>query len=273
MSHPISLSFLTVFDADVLQSIKIAADTCYNAIGLRLLPAAASGEDDYPILTDNQLLKDARSLLKDTNLSVADIEIVRLKADTDVKNFTGFFERGAELGAKHVLVAGDDRDISRLTDSYAKLCALAQQYDLTCDLEFMPWTAVPDLIAARDIVLSAGAENGGVLIDALHFDRSKSKIEDIATIPLKHIHYVQLCDGLADYDSSDEGLIDVARNSRLFPGEGAIDIGGIIRSLPNNVPLSIEVPKRALAKSVSAHDRAKAGFEATQRLLQAIGRS
>lgn len=272
MPHPLSLSFLTVFDADVLQAIRIAAATGYNAIGLRLLPAAAQGEGDYALLTDKALLGDVQALLAETGISVADIEIARLKADTDVSTFTPFFARGEELGARHVLVAGDDPERGRLTERFAALCALARGYGLTCDLEFMPWTAVPDLAAARDVVLAAGAENGGVLIDSLHFDRSKSRIEDIATIPVQHINYVQVCDGLADYDPSDAGLIEIARNSRLFPGEGEIDIASILRAIPDGTPLSVEVPKRALAATVNAEQRAREGFEATRRLLAVAGR-
>lgn len=272
MTHPISLSFLTVFDVGPVEAIQIAADTGYSAVGLRLLPAAATGEDDYPLLTDATVLRDVKSALSDTGVTVADIEIIRLKENTDVSNFTGFFERGAELGAKHVLVAGDDADHARLTANYAALCELAAQFQLTCDLEFMPWTGVKDLVAARDIVLAAGMDNGGVLIDGLHFDRAKSTIEEIATIPAKHLHYVQLCDGLADYDPSDAGLIEIARNSRLFPGEGDIDLVGIIKSVAANVPMSIEVPKRSLALTVSAKERAQMAIDAARTVIAAAGR-
>lgn len=272
MTHPISLSFLTVFDVGPVEAIKIAAQTGYRAVGLRLLPAAASGEGDYPLLTDNNVLRDVKSALNDTGVTVADIEIVRLKDNTDVASFTGFFERGAELGAKHVLVAGDDNDHARLTQKFATLCELAGKFNLTCDLEFMPWTGVKDLPAARDIVLAAGMDNGGVLIDGLHFDRSKSKVADIANIPAKHIHYVQLCDGLADYDPSDTGLIEIARNARLFPGEGDIDLVAIIQAVPATVPLSIEVPKRDLALTTSAKERAQLAMAATRELLEKLGR-
>lgn len=272
MAHPISLSFLTVFDVDALEAIRIAADTGYDCVGLRLLPAAP-GEGDYPLLTDNAMMRQAKAILADTGIYVSDIEIVRLKADTDVSMFKPLLERGAELGARNVLVAGDDDDASRLTDTFARLCQVAQDYRLTCDLEFMPWTGVKTLIDARDIVLAANQENGGVLIDGLHFDRSKSTVEDIATLPAKHIHYVQMCDGLAEYDASDAGLIDIARNSRLFPGEGAIDLVGIVQAIPDGTPLSVEVPKRALAQTVSPTDRARMGLEATRRVVAAAGRS
>ena len=53
--------------------------------------------------------------LKDTGVGVADVEIVRLKAETDVADFTPFFARAERLGARNVLVAGDDPEEARLT--------------------------------------------------------------------------------------------------------------------------------------------------------------
>jgi sugar phosphate isomerase/epimerase len=272
MPHPIGLSFLTVFDVDALEAIRIAAETGYNSVGLRLLPAA-EGEGDYPLLADDAMLREARAILADTGVTVADIEIVRLKPETDIAMFEPMLARGAELGASNVLVAGDDPDHSRLTAGFSELCALAAHFDLTCDLEFMPWTGVKTLVAARDIVLAAGAANGGVLIDTLHFDRSKSEVAEIATIPHQHLHYLQLCDGLANYDASDAGLIQVARNARLFPGEGEIDLASILKAVPDSLPLSVEVPKRAATLTVSARDRARQGIDMTRSLLASIGRN
>jgi sugar phosphate isomerase/epimerase len=140
VTHTISLSFLTVFDAQPLDAIKIAAQTGYDALGLRLLPAAARGEPNYPLMTDNRLLMECRALLADTGLTLTDVEIVRLGADTNASDYTAFFERCAELGARHVVVAGDDSDFPRLIEAFSKLCEIAEGFDLTCDLEFMPWT-------------------------------------------------------------------------------------------------------------------------------------
>ena len=59
----------------------------------------------------------------------------------------------------------------------------AAPYGLTADLEFMPWTYVPDLATANKIVAQAGQPNAGVLVDALHFDRSNSSIAELARVP------------------------------------------------------------------------------------------
>ena len=66
-------------------------------------------------MTDDAVLAETAAALKDTGVGVADVEIVRLKAETDVADFTPFFARAERLGAKNVLVAGDDPEEARLT--------------------------------------------------------------------------------------------------------------------------------------------------------------
>jgi hypothetical protein len=68
MKRTYSLSFLTVPDLEPADAIRVAAETGYERVGLRLLPAAASGEGLYPILTDPSVLKEAQAALADTGM-------------------------------------------------------------------------------------------------------------------------------------------------------------------------------------------------------------
>lgn len=136
----------------------------------------------------------------------------------------------------------------------------------------MPWTAVPDLRAALAIVEAAGRPNGGVLVDALHVDRSSTTLEQVAGLPRARVNYVQFCDGAVPYDPTDEGLIRVARGERLFPGQGGIDLIGLARSIPQDVTISVEVPHRALAEKIDATGRAAMAMAATMAILRAAGR-
>lgn len=272
MAHSLSLAFLTTFDVGPVEAVRIAAATGYQMVGLRILPAATSGEADYPLLTDDGMLRDVQSALADTGVSVGDVEIVRLKAQNDWGLLARFVDRCQALGARHVLVAGDDADTARLTDSFARFCDLAAPARLTADLEFMPWTAVPDLKAALAIVENADRQNGGVLVDALHFNRSSTTLDEIAALPEARVNYVQFCDGAVPYDATDEGMIRVARNERLFPGEGGIDLIGMAHAIPADVTVSVEVPHRALAQKIDAQGRAAMAIAAAQAILRVAGR-
>ena len=263
MPRRFSLAFLTVSDVGPLEAIRIARDTGYDQIGLRFLPAGPS-EPNYPILTDTTVQRAVSDELAATGVALADIEIVRLGPATDVQAFEPFCALGQKLGARHILVAGDDPDVARMTDTFARFCELAAPFGLTADLEFMPWTAVRSLVAARRIVEDAGQANGGVLIDALHFDRCDSTLDDIRALPKSMIHYAQICDGPVPYDTDDAGLIAVARGARLLPGDGGIDVAGIVAALPPDTVLSIEIPRLALVSSVSAQTRAREAIEATR---------
>lgn len=272
MTHPLSLAFLTTFDVGPVEAVKIAAETGYQMVGLRILPAAAEGEPAYPLLTDDRQMAEVRAALADTGVTVGDVEIIRLKAQNDWDLFARFCDRCEALGARHVLVAGDDPDRARLTDSYARFCAISAPHRLTADLEFMPWTAVPDLATAQEIVQTVGAANGGVLVDALHADRSDTTLEQIAALPRGMVNYVQFCDGTVPYDPSTEGLIRIARGERLFPGQGGIDLIGLARAIPEGVTISVEVPHRALAAKLDGRARAEMAIAATRGILRAAGR-
>ena len=264
--HPLSLAFLTVFDVGPVEAVQIAAETGYQKVGFRILPSGS--EADYPLLTDDGLLRSVRRALRDTGVTAADIEIVRLGTAIDWDLFDRFCDRAAALDARHVLVAGDDPEPERLAASLARFAGMAASRGLTADLEFMPWTEVKNLAAAREIVTRAGIPTAGVLIDALHFDRSGSTLADVATLDPQRIHYVQLCDGDRPFDPATAELIRIARSARRMPGFGDIDLVGLARAIPDGTTVSIEVPDFALARKLDARARAAIARSATLSILR-----
>jgi hypothetical protein len=53
-----------------------------------------------------------------------------------------------------------------------------------------------------------------------------------------------------------------------MPGDGGLDLLGILRALPRDIPLSVEVPMQTLARTVPAIDRARRMLDKTRVLLQ-----
>src|SRR6478735_1060896 len=68
-------------------------------------------------------------------------------------------DTGARLGARHVLVAGNDPDEARLIARLAALCGLAAPLNLSIYLEPMPWTDVRDFTQAARIVAACAQPN------------------------------------------------------------------------------------------------------------------
>jgi sugar phosphate isomerase/epimerase len=52
-------------------------------------------------------------------------------------------------------------------------------------------------------------------------------------------------------------MMHAARDERMFPGEGGIDLVSLTRAMPVDIAVSIEVPTAELAKTVDAKARAR----------------
>jgi sugar phosphate isomerase/epimerase len=215
-------------------------------------------------------MQDTVARIRDTGVGVFDLEIIRLNPGFQARDCLALFETGQRLGAKALLIAGDDPDEFRLTASFAALCEAAAPFGLTADLEFMPWTKVPDAKTALRIVTNAGQANGGVLVDALHFARSATSLADVAAIPRERLHYAQICDAPAEIPATADGLIYTARCERLLPGEGGIDLIGLFTTLPCDLPISIEIPSEKRAPALGPEKWALAALTAAKATLGRI---
>lgn len=265
-----SLAALTVLELSPPEMLEVAASTGYSHVGLRLVPATPE-EHHFPLVADAGLRRQTLERLRDTGVKVLDIEILRLKAETRVADFEPVLAAGAEFGATEVLVAGNDADEARLTDNFAAFCDLAAKFGIHSSLEFMPWTDARNLTQAVRIVENAGRKNGGVLVDAFHFNRSLSCLDDLARVAPARLRYAQLCDVAGPRPDDMEEILRQARNERRFPGDGDSDLVGLLRTLPANIPLSLEIPTRQLMEQgVSARTRAQLAMDKTQALLQRL---
>ncbi|MBR0870410.1 TIM barrel protein [Bradyrhizobium tropiciagri] len=267
-----SLAALTALGLSPVPLVEVAAACGFEQVGFRLL-AATPGGVAYPLMDDPQQLRETRSRLAATGVRVADLEVVAFRPDTSVTSLEAFLETGCELGARHTLVAAYDPDLVRFTDRFAEYCELAGRFGLTADLEFMPWTYVPDLGTAQRIVAAVAHRAAGILVDALHFDRSAGRLADLQRIPVERLHYWQMCDGPAEPPSSTEGLIHAAREERMFPGEGDIDLIGLTRTMPDDITVSVEVPTVSLARTLDAEARARRALRGAKAIVAAAAMS
>ena len=262
-----SLAALTVLELSPPDMVDVAARAGYSHVGLRLEPATPE-EHHFSLVADTDLRRQTLQRLQDTGIKVLDIEILRLKPLTRVADFAAILDVGAGFGASELLVAGNDPDEARLIDNFAALCDLAKPYGIYPHLEFMPWTDARDLTQALRIVEQAGRSNGCVLIDAFHFNRSGSSLQELAAVDPARMRYAQLCDVAGPRPNDMDEILRQARNERRFPGDGDCDLIGLLRALPANIPLSLEIPTRQLMEQgVSALERAQWALDKTRQVL------
>lgn len=119
-------------------------------------------------------------------------------------------------------------DLDRARDNLALVVAHARDAGARTCVEFLPWTAIPDLATAWSLVEPLGPD-AGVLIDAWHWQRQPGgpNVPLLLSIPGDRIGYVQMCDA-APGDSTD--MIE-AMDGRLLPGDGVVDFGALIGTL------------------------------------------
>ena len=89
------------------------------------------------------------------------------------------FEIADELGARSVntpTAFAPAIGLPELTAALARLCERAHSHGLRIDLEFLPWTIVPDLRTALQVLDDAGQENLGITLDVWHFFRGGDTI-------------------------------------------------------------------------------------------------
>ncbi|NIZ10906.1 sugar phosphate isomerase/epimerase [Pseudooceanicola sp. HF7] len=266
MTRTLSLAHLSAIDLPPPALIEAAASAGFDAVGLRLL-RVTDDSPGYP-LTSAADLRATRSALKATGLKVSDVEFLRLTPDFRLNSLLPVLDTGAELAARTVIAAPYDADLSRLSANLAALSRAAADRGLRVVLEFFPWTPVPDLATCWQVVQAAGPLPG-LLVDALHFSRSGSTLDQLAAIPPDRLPFAHLCDAPVQASYTTEELLAAARGERLAPGEGQIDLPGLLRTLPADLPLGLEVPG-PLRAGETVTDRLRRIHQAMSTLLNRL---
>jgi len=269
MARVLSLSALTVLELPPPDMVTCAREAGYSHVGLRLVPATPT-EVSYDTIGDTPTIRQTLARLAATGIKVLDVEILRLKPETKIADFRGVLETAARLGATNALVADNDPDEARFTENFAALCDVAAPFGIAPNLEPMPWTEARNFAQGARIVGNAKRANAALLIDPLHFDRGGSVASEIESVPTSWIRYIQMCDAPAERPTTLDGLLHHARAERMLPGEGGLDLKGILRAVPADTPISVEIPQEELAKTVPAVERSRRALIATQALLRSL---
>jgi sugar phosphate isomerase/epimerase len=269
MSRRVSVAHLTALETAPPDLIHMAADAGFNGVGLRLIGISAEAIA-WPLMQDKAMLRETIRACRTTGLTVPDVEFIRLTPDLNVGTLEPFIDAGAELGAKHIIVAPYDSNRDRLAETLAELNALAQRYGLNCALEFFPWANIPNLASAMDVIGRTQDPSIGVLVDSLHFERSGAPWLELESVPVERLPFCHLSDAEACYSHDIDALLFVARENRLPPGEGMLDLIRFLKTLPADCPIAVEIPNAIQMQEHGAAVWLKHIGEATHKLLAKI---
>jgi sugar phosphate isomerase/epimerase len=220
---------------------------------------------DYQVARDEGLIdRDIRLLLADHGLSVAELDPawwwlpgaadIHIPPGHDGERIFSFGERelfavADAVGARSlnaVDVFGGAWSLDEAAGAFAGLCDRAAEHGLQVHLEFLPWSRIPDLATAWQVVREADRPNGGLMLDAWHYFRSASDGALLRSIPGPSILGVQLCDAPA---AAEANPLHATLHERLLPGEGELALPALLadlRATGTTAPLGVEVFSDAL---------------------------
>ncbi len=248
-----------------MKKVFCAGTALLAPLGERARAAAAAGFDGLSLWAEDVEraraagLSDAdlRALFTELGLSIAELDGVSCWLP-EGGGLPAFGRRAEEYFAIAQALGGRSLNVVHIFPSpapvevaapaFAELCDRAAAYGLLVHLEFLPWSGIPTLKAAWDIVRSAERENGGLMLDTWHFLRSGGTLADLRSVPGEKIFGVQL----ADAPAAPDGMIfDETMRRRRLPGEGDGELAELVRTLDAigcRAPLGVEVFSETLSE-------------------------
>ncbi len=257
MNHPVELMCLYWTNAGVFPGcgeisrfdfrdrVEAAARAGFKGIGL--------WHTDLEHILVHRSLREIKAILDDNGMQYLELEFLTdwflegaRKGESDSRR-KRLFEASAALHAKHIKVGDFYNSVvpmPHLVESFADLCREAEKYNATIAFEVMGCAMIDNLPDAVRLVESAGASNGGLIIDIYQVVHQGWTFEQIRRIPLKYLLNVELNDGsLPGRPEDDPG-------GRRFCGEGEYDIRGLIKCVNEmgyQGPWAVEVMAEKLA--------------------------
>jgi sugar phosphate isomerase/epimerase len=149
-------------------------------------------------------------------------------------------------------------------DRLAALADRAARIGTRVCVEFLPWTGLPTLAAAWELVEPLG-DGVGLLVDTWHWQRQPGvrDLDLLASIPKTRLPYVQVSDALAAPEGE---LMDETMNRRLLPGDGVIDYPPLLARV-GEPWTAIELFNPSIVRSLGAAKAAVAMRDATAAML------
>jgi sugar phosphate isomerase/epimerase len=277
-SPELRIHHLTMLGVSPPDLVSVTREAGFDLVGLRVVPAAP-GEEPWPMTADAPMLEETAYRLDDTGVRVLSVEVVRVGPGTKREDYEQALEAGARLRARYVTVNVDDPDIERACEAFAALTADARPYGLRPLIEPIPYTQVSNLDEAIYIAKRSGG--GGILLDALHFQRYGGRLERLRSVDRDLLSYVQLCDAplappsevphpssLPRGQSTDGTDLQLeSRAMRLLPGEGELPLRKFLAALPAGIPVSVEAPILSLQETLTPVEFARRAREAVANVI------
>lgn len=264
-SRLISLAAGVVQEFDPEEVIVAAAEAGFNSVGIWC---------ELDTWTELRTQKVKRALAE-TGITALDIEVAWFQPGEAIDAQDRFVEIARAIGARNILCVSSETDIQRTKERFKHLCEMVEGTEIRVVLEFLAITEINTLGKALEVLDDVAHPAGGILVDALHLQRTGSSVGDLAALAERQpalLPYLQLCDASATLeDDSYEAVLEDALYLRNLLGEGQLPLRGILKSIDPGLPLSLEIRSRYLIETYpQLQDRANAVYASTRQFFDAL---
>lgn len=254
--NPRILCACTVGNPPFAELVSLAAENGFDGLSLW-----------RPYLEQEQAagtsLARMRELLREHDVVVDQVEAVADWSSSAATPATAAAEQAqvlalAEaLGAARILAVNmaSPLPLDTLRQRFAVLCEVADQRGMGIALEFLPWSGIPDLAAALEVLADAPAGHG-LMLDSWHILRAGVSPEAIAALPGERIVGVQWNDPLAL--PATPATFEETMTQRALPGEGVADLRSLVSALAQTgtrAPQAVEVMNLQAAPEAASWTR------------------
>lgn len=248
----LGLAQLSMLSAEPPRLVELAAEAGFDFIGVRVR-AVTDQERPYDLQPGSPMLTETLARMADTGVRVRDVEFLLLDGSDQRSAWLDMLEAGQALSASSMTVAVADREPRRVIDTLAQMVHDAAPYGIIPALEPISYQGVHSLPDAAAIAEQTGAD---VLVDTLHVGRFNGTSEQLTSVAPR-VPLLQLCDAPTRAPIDRDGLVEESRSERLPPGDGGLDLVGMLRATETGrlrdegqihsspLAVSVEVPNNA----------------------------
>lgn len=264
------LNTSTIRPAGLMEKIKIAGETGYDAIELW-------NDDltDYKEKTGS--LDDVISALDDNGLSVPTVIALHGWLDSTgqahqraVDEAKRRMEQAAEVNATYIIASPPRGKVDLIQGGkhYRELLELAQEFEVKPAMEFLGFVeGVNQIKHAWEIITRADHPDSSIILDSFHIFRGGGTIEEIKQIPGDKIAIFHINDAPSSPPRTKQTDSD-----RVFPGDGILPLVETIRILQSvgyNGAISVELFNPEYWEK-DPREVAKIGLDKTLAILEEV---
>lgn len=231
---PLTISSFTLgTEIDFEERVKAAKAAGFDGIGIRAETYMLAVKQGY---SDERMLE----ILEENDMKVTEVEYITMWTDpnktaeapsTLLQQFKEqtIYHMARLFGVGHIncgLMESDSLEVQ--IQAFKELCERSKE--LAIGLEFMPYSGVPDLKTAWEIVKGADCDNAMLILDTWHWARAEMTAEDLKGVPAEKVVSIQICDVL-ERPYPKPILREESLHDRLCPGTGWGDTVGFLKAL------------------------------------------